>query len=475
MSVQTDDDGFVTQVASSSSAAVDKLAADLGEGLRTEEEDDPHKDTIGLLRSQFEVEVTLADQQADPSSPLFSVKSFDELGLSPELAKGVRSMGFVKPSKIQERALPLMLNDPPTNLIAQSQAGTGKTAAFTLAMLSRVDVTQPVTQAVCLAPTRELARQIMGVVVEMGKFTSVTTGYAIKETPPSPNAHIVIGTAGTLLDLMSKGAIDPRHLKVFVLDEADNMLEKGTMSDQTLRVKNRVPKTVQMLLFSATFPTHVRNFANRFAPKANEIMLRTEELSVEGVKQFYLDCASEQQKFEVLVQLYSLLTVGQSIIFVQRRSTADSVAARMIAEGHKVTSLTGTHQSGDRDQTIDDFRDGKTKVLITTNVIARGIDILQVNLVVNYDLPLTVNGEPDVETYLHRIGRTGRFGRKGVSINFVHDKPTWTKMHFIENALGRPIERISTDDMDEMEKILRSALKEKGHVAGSGGPSQHQK
>lgn len=151
-------------------------------------------------------------------------------------------------------------------------------------------------------------------------------------------------------------------------------------------------------------------------------MLKTEELSVDGIKQFYLDCTSEAQKFEVLVELYSLLTVGQSIIFVQvshlllrqldcllttlqRRATADSVAARMTAEGHKVTSLTGNHQTGDRDQTIDDFRDGKTKVLITTNVIARGIDILQVNLVVNYDLPLTVSGEPDVETYLHRIGK----------------------------------------------------------------------
>jgi ATP-dependent RNA helicase DDX19/DBP5 len=133
-------------------------------------------------------------------------------------------------------------------------------------------------------------------------------------------------------------------------------------------------------------------------------MLKTEELSVDGIKQFYLDCTSEQHKFDILVQLYSLLTVGQSIIFVQRRSTADSVAGRMTGEGHKVTSLTGQHQAGDRDQTIDDFRDGKTKVLITTNVVARGIDILQVNLVVNYDLPLTQSGEPDVETYLHRIG-----------------------------------------------------------------------
>lgn len=470
MSVQKDDDGFVTSVGPST-GAVETLAADLAKALPTESEGST-QDPIGLLKSEFEVEITLADQQADPNSPLYSVKSFDELGLTPELAKGVRSMGFIRPSKIQERALPLMLNNPPQNMIAQSQAGTGKTAAFTLAMLSRVDVSIAETQAICLAPTRELARQIMSVVAEMGKFTTVTTGYAIKETPPSPNAHIVIGTAGTMLDLISKKVIKPETIKIFVLDEADNMLEKGTLGDQTLRVKNRMPKTVQTLLFSATFPPHVRAFATKFAPRANEIMLKTEELSLDSVKQFYLDCDSEKHKFEILVQLYSLLVVGQSIIFVQRRDTADSVAARMIAEGHKVTSLTGSHQAGDRDQTIDDFRDGKTKVLITTNVIARGIDITQVNLVINYDLPLTASGEPDVETYLHRIGRTGRFGRKGVSINFVHDRATWNKMHFIETALGKPIERIATTDLDEMEAILRSALKDKGKATGSAGPSQ---
>lgn len=192
-----------------------------------------------------------------------------------------------------------------------------------------------------------------------------------------------------------------------------------------------MPKNCQLVLFSATFPDNVREFAGRLAPSANEIRLKQEELSVEGIKQFYMDCKNEEHKYDVLVELYNLLTIGQSIIFcavsalrvpcswrgegvtdydifwlvsVQKRETADRVAKRMSAEGHKVESLHGKLDTADRDRTIDAFREGKSKVLIATNVIARGIDIMQVTLVINYDMPLTLNGEPDAETYLHRIG-----------------------------------------------------------------------
>jgi len=388
--------------------------------------------------------------------------------------KGIRTMGFVRPSKIQERALPLMVHDPPTNMIAQSQSGTGKTAAFVLTMLTRVDISQQYPQAICLTPSRELARQIMAVITQMSRFTDVITGFAIREVPPTPNAQIVVGTPGTMSDLIQKRVIDGSKIRVFVLDEADNMLDTGSMGDQTLRVKNKINKDAQKLLFSATFPTHVRVFAKKFAPNANEIMLRTEELSVEGIKQFYMDCPHEEAKFQVLVDCYNLMTVGQSIIFVQKKVTADEIARRMVAVGHKISSLHGSKEVGERDTTIDDFREGRSKVLITTNVIARGIDIAQVNLVINYDIPLNAEHKPDVETYLHRIGRTGRFGRKGVSINFVHDKRSWDQMHVIEEVLGKKIERIDTSDADEMEKILRQALKEKGPTTGSGGNSMHQ-
>jgi len=272
-----------------------------------------------------------------------------------------------------------------------------------------------------------------------------------------------------MANFLRRKIIDPTHVKVFVLDEADNMLDQDGLGDQTLRVKNLLPRNPgpQIVLFSATFPNVVRSFASKFAPSANKIELQKEELSVSNIRQFYMDCKDEEHKYDILVLLYELLTIGQSIIFCQHRHTADRISARMTAEGHKVASLHGAKEGSERDSIIDNFRSGKEKVLITTNVIARGIDILQVNMVVNYDLPLLNEREkgnrgdtrPDIETYIHRIGRTGRFGRRGISINFVHNKETWGQMAQIEQALGKPILRIETDNVDEMEEKFKKALK----------------
>ncbi|KAF7773213.1 hypothetical protein Agabi119p4_5380 [Agaricus bisporus var. burnettii] len=423
-----------------------------------------------LINSTFDVNVTLADQQGNPDSPLYSAKTFEELGLHADLLKGIYDMGFSKPSKIQERALPLLLSNPPTNMIGQSQSGTGKTAAFVLTMLTRVDFDLHKPQALCLAPSRELARQIMSVVIQMGKFTSVQTEYAIKDNLPrdatSVTAQIIVGTPGTMTDLIRRKVIDVTNIKVFVLDEADNMLDQDGLGDQTLRVKNMIPRGIKMqiILFSATFPDNVRRFASKFATDANKIELRRNELSVSNIRQFYMDCRDEEHKYDILVSLYSLLTIGQSIIFCKHRHTADRISQKMTAEGHKVASLHGAKDATERDSIIDAFRQGKDKVLITTNVIARGIDILQVNMVVNYDIPLMNergkdSNEPDVETYLHRIGRTGRFGRKGISINFVHDQKTWSYMNQIEQVLGKEIIRIETNDLNEMEQKMKKALK----------------
>ncbi|KAG9014895.1 RNA helicase required for poly(A+) mRNA export [Tulasnella sp. JGI-2019a] len=432
------------------------------EETKVEEEETAPQKPSELIETSHEVTVTLNEQQANPDSPLHSIKSFEDLGLSPDLLKGLYQMGFQKPSKIQERALPLLLVTPPRNMIGQSQSGTGKTAAFTLAMLSRVDFNLKATQAICLAPSRELARQIMSVVTTMGAFTPVTTAFAIQDANArgaSIDAHIVVGTPGTMVNLLQKKQIKAQNIKIFVVDEADNMLDLQGLGEQTIRARKLVPHTTQIVLFSATFPEKVRNFAVRFAPTADEIKLKQEELSVEGIRQLFMDCKDEQKKYDVLVQLYNILTIGQSIIFCKKRETADVISRRMTDEGHQVVSLHGAKDAAERDQVIDDFRDGKCKVLITTNVIARGIDILQVNMVVNYDLPMTVDNKPDVETYLHRIGRTGRFGRRGVSINFVHDKRTWDEMQVIQNALKKEIIRVETEDVDQMEESLKKYLK----------------
>ena len=302
----------------------------------------------------------------------------------------------------------------------------------------------------------------MDVVQAMGRFTPVRTAYAIPDAikrGERVDAHLVVGTPGKMFDLIKTRALDPSAVRVFVLDEADNMLDQQGLGEQSIRVKNTMPRGCQVVLFSATFPDNVRAFAAKFAPSANEIRLKQEELSVESIRQFYMDCRTEEHKYDVLVELYSLLTIGQSIIFCAKRETADRIAQRMTAEGHRVDSLHGKLDNAERDRTIDGFRTGKCKVLIATNVIARGIDIQQVTLVVNYDMPLTQGGEPDTETYLHRIGRTGRVGRRGVSINFVHDERSMEQMRAIEKALHCPIVGVPTDDVEQMEQTIKDALK----------------
>ena len=220
-----------------------------------------------------------------------------------------------------------------------------------------------------------------------------------------------------------------------------------------------MPRTCQIVLFSATFNDQIRAYATRFAPNANNISLKQEELSVDGIKQFYMDCKSTEHKIEILQALYGLLTIGQSIIFVHRRDTAELLANKMKAEGHTVFALHGKFDGAERDKIIDEFRAGQFKVLITTNVLSRGIDILQINVVLNFDLPTDQMGRPDFETYLHRIGRTGRFGRTGVSINFVHDEGSLKICKEIEKYFGREIVRVPTDSYLEIEKILKKDVK----------------
>lgn len=430
---------------------------------KKEEKTDTKEDS-NLIKSTYEVQVKLKDLQADPNSPLYSAKSFEDLGLSEELLKGLYAMKYSKPSKIQEKALPLLLSNPPQNMIGQSQSGTGKTAAFVLNMLSRVDTNENSPQALCLSPSRELARQTMDVINEMGKYTKVTTGFAIPEAVPkgqSINSQVIVGTPGTVMDLIRRKQLQVSKIKVFVLDEADNMLDQQGLGSQCSRVKKTLPKDCQLVLFSATFPKTVYDYALSFVPDANEIRLKAEELNVDQIKQLYIDCDSREDKITKLMDIYSLLTIGSSMIFTQTKATADDLYKKLSAEGHKVSVLHGNLDNSERDRLMDEFRDGKSKVLITTNVIARGIDIPSVTMVVNFDVPLDGQGRPDPSTYLHRIGRTGRFGRQGVSITFVHDKESYKQFQLIVSSFkeGITVTHVKTDDPEELEEIVTQALK----------------
>lgn len=423
----------------------------------------PEAPESNLISSTYEVKVKLADLQADPNSPLYSVKSFEELGLKPELLKGLYAMKFQKPSKIQEKALPLLLSNPPRNFIGQSQSGTGKTAAFSLTMLSRVDESINLPQAIVLSPARELARQTMDVISEMSKYTNTKVQLAVPgfiERGAHVNAQIIVGTPGLVLDLITRKQINASQVRIFVLDEADNMLGPQGLMSQCVRIKRFLKPTTQLVLFSATFPEEVKKFADNFVPQANSLELQHQDLNVDAIKQLYMDCDSEAHKFEVLCELYGLLTIGSSIIFVQRKDTANMLYKKMKEEGHTVSVLHSDLDNTERDRLIDEFREGKSKVLITTNVLARGIDIPSVSMVVNYDLPVDKQGRPDPSTYLHRIGRTGRFGRVGVSVSFVHDKKSYQVFKEIMDYFGNvELTRVPTDDWDEVEEIVKKVIK----------------
>ncbi|KAK0720555.1 P-loop containing nucleoside triphosphate hydrolase protein [Lasiosphaeris hirsuta] len=419
-----------------------------------------------LVDNTYEVEVKLSDLQNDQESPLYSVSSFDELGLPKAINDGLLAMNFKKPSKIQEKALPLMLSDPPHNMIAQSQSGTGKTAAFVLTVLSRVDLSKPTQpQALLLAPSRELARQIQMVVQTIGQFCegliveAAIPGAIARET--GVKSSVVVGTPGTVIDLIKRRQFDVSQLKVLVIDEADNMLDMQGLGEQCSRVKSILPKTIQILLFSATFPANVMAFAEKFAPNANQMKLKQQELTVKGISQMYMDCPDEKQKYEILCKLYGLMTIGSSVIFVRTRDSAAEIQRRMEADGHKVTALHGAYEGANRDALLDDFRSGRSKVLITTNVLARGIDVSSVAIVINYDIPMKGPGdrEPDAETYLHRIGRTGRFGRVGVSISFVYDRKSFNALAEIARFYNIDLIQLDPNDWDVTEKKVQDVIK----------------
>ncbi|KAI0896529.1 DEAD-domain-containing protein [Annulohypoxylon nitens] len=427
---------------------------------------EPVKEDNRLQENSYDVEVQLSDLQKDTENPLGSAHTFEELGLPSEVLRALSALRFSKPSKVQEKALPLMLANPPQNMIAQSQSGTGKTAAFVTTVLARVDHSNPTQpQALLLAPSRELARQIQSVVSSIGQFLAdLSVAAAIPGSIPKDgrvDKSVVVGTPGTVMDLIRRRQFDVSQLRVLVIDEADNMLDQQGLGDQCTRVKNMLPKNIQILLFSATFPDKVMKYATIFAPNANMIKLRKQELTVKGISQMYMDCPGESDKYDILCKLYGLMNIGSSIIFVKTRESANQIQKRMTEDGHKVSVLHGAYEGAERDTLLEDFRSGKSKVLITTNVLARGIDVSTVSMVINYDIPMKGMGDAmhDTETYLHRIGRTGRFGRVGVSITFISDKKSFDALRAIAQDLEIDLVALKPDDWDETERLVQRVIK----------------
>lgn len=409
----------------------------------------------GIIESKNKLEIL----RQDPKNPLHSVKDFESLNLRPELLQSIYNMGFKLPSKIQETALPTLLANPPTNMIAQSQSGTGKTAAFSLAMLSRIDSSKKCCQALCLSPTFELAMQTYEQVKTIGSLCKdITIRVAVKgESAPRGQKitdHIVIGTPGKVVDWVTKyKCLNLRDCKVFVLDEADVMIATQGHQDTSVRIHKQLPKTCQMMLFSATYEDDVMAFAEAIIPNPVTIRLRRDEETLENIRQMYVECSGPEEKYQAIANIYTI-PVGSSMFFCQTKHTANLLASQLRADGHQVALLTGDLTPDERLRVLSRYRMGAERVLICTNVLARGIDVESVSLVVNYDLPvLHGTSRADCDTYLHRIGRTGRFGKTGNAINIIDGENDLRLLREIEAHFGIKIPKLDYNNMDEIEKL----------------------
>jgi len=367
------------------------------------------------------------------------VDNFDNMSLKEDLLRGIYSYGFEKPSAIQQRAIiPLCKG---RDIIAQAQSGTGKTATFTIGILQQLDMEIRDCQALILAPTRELAQQIQKVVAALGDYLRVKCHSCIGGTRVRDDinelqkgVHIVAGTPGRVYDMLCRKVLRPQYIKIFILDEADEMLSRG-FKDQIYDIFTTLPPNAQVGLFSATMPPEALEITRKFMNNPVRILVKRDELTLEGIKQFYIAVEKEDWKLDTLSDLYDTLNITQAVIFCNTRRKVDELTDKMRAREFTVSSTHGDVGQKERDVILTEFRTGSSRVLITTDLLARGIDVQQVSLVINYDLPR------NLENYIHRIGRSGRFGRKGVAINFVTNEDV---------RVLRELEQFYNTQIDEM-------------------------
>jgi ATP-dependent RNA helicase len=365
--------------------------------------------------------------------------TFDSMGLRDDLLRGIYAFTFEKPSAIQQRAIVPIIQG--RDVIAQAQSGTGKTATFSIGVLQSLDISTRECQALILSPTRELAVQISKVVLSLGDYMNVQChacigGQSIGEDirKLEGGVHVVSGTPGRVFDMINRRTLRTRNIKMLVLDEADEMLNKG-FKEQIYDVYRHLPPATQVVLVSATLTPDVLAITKKFMNNPIRILVKRDEITLEGIKQFFVAVEKEEWKFDTLTDLYDTLTITQAVIFCNTRRKVEWLTEKMRKANFTVASMHGEMLQKERDEIMKSFRNGTNRVLITTDLWARGIDVQQVSLVINYDLP------NNRENYIHRIGRSGRFGRKGVAINFVKNE---------DIRILRDIEQFYSTQIDEM-------------------------
>lgn len=373
------------------------------------------------------------------------ISTFDQFKLKEDLLRGIYAYGFERPSAIQQRAIFPIISG--RDVIAQAQSGTGKTGMFSIGILQKLDTALRETQALVLSPTRELAVQTQNVLLALGEYLKIEVHACIGGTNLGQDMkkldygqHVVSGTPGRVFDMIQRRNLRTRNIKMLVLDEADEMLSKG-FKEQIYDVYRYLPSSCQVILVSATLPHEILEMTYKFMSDPIRILVKRDELTLEGIKQFFISVEKEEWKFDTLCDLYDTLTITQAIIFCNTKKKVDWLTEKMKQANFTISSMHGDMPQKERDNIMQEFRHGQTRVLITTDVWARGIDVQQVSLVINYDLPT------NRENYIHRIGRSGRFGRKGVAINFVTDEDVQI-LHDIEQYYSTQIDEMPMNVTD---------------------------
>ena len=381
------------------------------------------------------------DLDLEKESEIRIYNTWDELDLNPDLLRSIYGHGFEKPSPIQSKGIAPIKEG--RDIIAQAQSGTGKTGCFTVGALSRVNVQENSTQVLIMAPTHELAQQIASVIHGL---SNMSTGIRIKtviggssidedaneirENPP----HIIVGCPGRVFDMIRRRHINANKFKLVILDEADEMLSSG-FKDQVYNIFQHLNKNVQIALFSATLPNNIYQITNKFMRNPVKICVKSESLTLEGIKQYYVAVEDDRQKYLTLKDLYQHITLAQCIIYSNSVKRVMDLYEAMKEDGFPVCCIHSNMDKFERERSFKEFRNGTARVLISSNVTSRGIDIQQVSVVINFDLPR------DVHSYLHRIGRSGRWGRKGTGITFITRRDI-IKMKEIETYYNTQIEEL---------------------------------
>ena len=359
------------------------------------------------------------DSSSDLENYYDEINNWDDLDINKDLLRGIYAYGFEKPSPIQKKAIKPIMEK--RDLIAQAQSGTGKTGTFSIGALSLVDVNDKTTQVLILSPTRELSKQTASVITSIGTMMNGLTvqtivgGTSINEdsyTLKNNTPHVITGCPGRIYDMIRRGHIHSKTIKLVILDEADEMLSSG-FKEQVYNIFQYFTNDIQVALFSATLPDYIYNITNKFMRNPVKISVKTEQLTLEGISQYYVAIEDDRQKYATLKDLYSVISMSQCIIYCNSVKRVSDLYDAMVEDGFPVCRIHSGMDKVERNAAFSEFRTGKYRVLISSNVTSRGIDIQQVSVVINFDVPKCVHN------YLHRIGRSGRWGRKGIGINLI--------------------------------------------------------